>query len=327
MLVAANALCWGAALILAVALLWSNPAGDWIRLNREAGLVITLTNLQPALAVLGHPLTLAGLGLFALAWAAADARLATSPEFPLGLLVGTLSVLLTAALAGLVLVLEGERWQTYAVVVFLAHLPLAVLEGLVLGVTVSFLARVKPELVGQPARLSSPGQAGRLSYGERGRGEKEVAALALAALLVGATPAFAHALEGDYTVDAVARNVRVRAWYETGDAPEKGTATVLRADGSTLAEGPLDAEGNFTFRYAQAEDLRVRLAAPGGHRAELRISAAELAGAAPAHPDPRARWRDLAVGVSFVLALGSFVLSLRTHRRVREIAQALHRPH
>jgi hypothetical protein len=37
-------------------------------------------------------------------------------------------------------------------VLFVAHLPLAVVEGFVLGFVVSFLARVKPELLGLPPR-------------------------------------------------------------------------------------------------------------------------------------------------------------------------------
>ena len=43
---------------------------------------------------------------------------------------------------------DDEAWHTLALVSFVAHLPVAVLEGAVLGFTVGFLARVKPDLLG-----------------------------------------------------------------------------------------------------------------------------------------------------------------------------------
>jgi len=51
-------------------------------------------------------------------------------------------------LAALVLLVGGvEQWNSLAVFVFLAHLPLAAVEGVIVGFTVCFLARVKPELL------------------------------------------------------------------------------------------------------------------------------------------------------------------------------------
>jgi cytochrome bd-type quinol oxidase subunit 2 len=76
-------------------------------------------------------------------------RIESTPEFPLGLLIGEVTVLLTALLNCLVLVYGGhESWQTLVVLVFLAHLPIAVAEGLILGFALGFLARVKPDVLG-----------------------------------------------------------------------------------------------------------------------------------------------------------------------------------
>jgi cobalt/nickel transport system permease protein len=84
-----------------------------------------------------------------------ERRLENAPEFPLGLLVGEAAVLATVLLQCLVLrwgaqPLPGsqEAWAVVALVTFVAHLPVAVVEGVVLGFTVGFLARVKPELLG-----------------------------------------------------------------------------------------------------------------------------------------------------------------------------------
>ena len=99
-----------------------------------------------------HPLTwVLVLGLSLLA-AFLESRLENAPEFPLGLLLGELSVLVTVALNTAVLILGGERdWQVWALAQLVAHLPVAVIEGIVLGFTVSFLARVKPEMLGTAA--------------------------------------------------------------------------------------------------------------------------------------------------------------------------------
>jgi cobalt/nickel transport system permease protein len=64
------------------------------------------------------------------------------------LLIGQVSVLATTFLNCLVLAWGGqESWQTLAQIVFVAHLPVAVVEGIILGFTVGFLARVKPEML------------------------------------------------------------------------------------------------------------------------------------------------------------------------------------
>jgi cobalt/nickel transport system permease protein len=65
-----------------------------------------------------------------------------------GFLIGALTVLVTAGLNALVLLLSGRgEFDTLAKVVFVAHLPLAGVEGLVMGATIAFLAKVKPEIL------------------------------------------------------------------------------------------------------------------------------------------------------------------------------------
>jgi cobalt/nickel transport system permease protein len=113
-----------------------------------------------ALGVAGHPLTLAAAGLVAGLAVWLERRLENAPEFALGLLLGELAVLLTLLLYALVCVLYGEGdFLTIVLGLSLIHLPIAVIEGVVLGFTVGFLARVKPELLGldaAPAEELSP---------------------------------------------------------------------------------------------------------------------------------------------------------------------------
>ncbi|MFL5242803.1 MAG: CbiM family transporter [Gemmataceae bacterium] len=109
-------------------------------------------DLSGANAVTFHPGTL--LFIFAAAGAAAwlERRLDHGPEFALGLLVGEMTVLATVAINSLVLVLGGiEDFGSLPLFILVLHLPLAVIEGIILGFTVSFLARVKPEMLGWQA--------------------------------------------------------------------------------------------------------------------------------------------------------------------------------
>jgi cobalt/nickel transport system permease protein len=312
-LVAAAAVVWGGCLIFAAAVLWTNPWADLVRFS-QAGLMLSAENLAPAVRLTLHPLTLAGLAAFAGAAVLAERRMENAPEFPLGAFLGVVCVLGTTLLTGLVLLADGaERWGTFVSVVFLAHLPLALLEGLILGCTVGFLARVKPDMLGG------------VRCAER-IGVTPLLLLAVAGLLLSAGPARAHALEATHKVDRDNRRVQVESRYETGDLPTKARVRVLRADGSVLAEGPLDEKGVFVFTYETPEPLRVVVEAGGGHRVESRISAEELSGLAPAAPpEPRSRGRDLFVGVAFLLALASFVLSWLNMRRIQRLAERIER--
>jgi cobalt/nickel transport system permease protein len=109
-----------------------------------------LSNLDTTLAnqILLNPLTLAtAAGLAGLA-AWGERRLENAPEFPLGMLIGELAVLATVLLNCLVLVWGGrEDWPSLVLVTLVPHLVIAVIEGIVLGFTVGFLARVKPAML------------------------------------------------------------------------------------------------------------------------------------------------------------------------------------
>jgi ABC-type Co2+ transport system permease subunit len=99
--------------------------------------------------VMRHPGTLAGLVLASAAAVVLERRLHYATEFALGLLIGELTVLATVGLNIAVLLAGGERfWREPILLEMVAAVPLAVIEGLVVGSTVAFLARVKPEMLG-----------------------------------------------------------------------------------------------------------------------------------------------------------------------------------
>ena len=85
-------------------------------------------------------------------------RLGVSP-FARGLVLGAGAAAGAVGLNFLVLLFGGkEDWSTLAKLVLLAHIPVVVIEGLMLGVIVRYLEKVKPEMLG-----SQPSQAGKIS--------------------------------------------------------------------------------------------------------------------------------------------------------------------
>jgi cobalt/nickel transport system permease protein len=293
LLVMAGVLVWVLTLVFGVAVLWTNPWTTLLRPNVGPGFHVDLPDFTQARSLVLHPLTLSLAVVLAGATAWMERRLGNVPEFPLGFLLGVVSVLLTAALNALVLLVGGVNgWHTVVTVVFLAHLPLAILEGVILGFVVGFLARVKPNLLGLPeegTRLSVPylpGKAKRLPADSPLVPLKPPALLlAIAAILALATPVQAHRLEASYKVLSGQR-VLVESWFETGDSPKNAIVKVYRkADGTLLSEGPLDpVKGTFTFSYSRQEDLSIVVNAPGGHRAEVTIWATSLPITNPSDP-------------------------------------------
>jgi cobalt/nickel transport system permease protein len=136
-LVAVSALAWVLSLVYCLVLLSTNRLSRLSELDPSAANRITL-----------QPLTLLAAAVVAGLAAWLEGRLENAPEFPLGLLVGELAVLLTTLLNSIVLIWGGqEDWPSLVLMVVVPHLAIAVLEGIVLGFAVGFLARVKPDLL------------------------------------------------------------------------------------------------------------------------------------------------------------------------------------
>jgi cobalt/nickel transport system permease protein len=140
-LVVISTLAWILSLVYSVALLFTYPLRN-----------LRAPDFGEANFLLLHPITwLAAVGVaFLVAWA--ERQMENAPEFPVGLLVGEITVLATILLFCVALVAGGqETWYSLALAAFVAHLPIAVVEGIVLGFTVGYLARVKPEMLGWEA--------------------------------------------------------------------------------------------------------------------------------------------------------------------------------
>jgi cobalt/nickel transport system permease protein len=75
------------------------------------------------------------------------------PAFARGVILGGGAVAASVALNFLVLLFGGkEDWRVLANLVLLTHLPIVVLEGLMLGAIVTYLEKVKPEMLAPGTR-------------------------------------------------------------------------------------------------------------------------------------------------------------------------------
>jgi len=262
------------------------------------------------------------------------------PDLGPGGAVGFLGDLITLSFNAVVLLSGGvEDWRGIVALVFVAHLPLTVLEGGILGFTVGFLARVKPELLdgfvphlpdlspttwAPPTPPAPPAPAIKAPAPIEERplhqlpGQAPGVLLALATLFVLASPALAHRLEAEYRVLNDGQ-IEIESWYETSESAEKARVQVFGPGNELRIEGTLNAKGIFVFRPDRVEDLKVVINAGAGHRKELTI---------PAKPAPKAPTpgrvvefptRDVLIGVGFLLALASFWIGLRNARELRAI--------
>lgn len=352
-------------------------------LGRRAPLAI-LIGLGLQAALLGHggfttigvnacvltlPALLAGwmfAGLQRLPWTAGKRR---ALFWIFGCVIGMTSVLATLVLQAVVLLWGGaEDWHQIVWLVFYAHLPIVLLEGVVLGFTVSFLARVKPEMLAlddealrkwddrepqtspaeelgiiPPATEVAPDRSAD-ARGVQAPSPARPPALLLAVLtaLWFANPACAHRLDASCQV-LPDRQVRVESWFDLGGIP-KGKVQVFRPGRLLLAEGELDEEGCFVFRFTEAEQLEVVVSAGAGHRvtrvipreklepgtkAEIDADAVEQPRGAASAPGSRERgtpwqerFKDALIGISFLLALAAFILSWRCARKLKSLEQS-----
>lgn len=165
---------------------------------------------------------------------------------------------------------------------------------------------------------------------------RSLIAAALVALIM-PTPARAHRLKAECHVLPDNR-VQVDGWYDTTGQPAEGAAVeVFCADLRVLARGKLDAQGLFVFTLAGNGPLRIVINDGQGHAAELQLSEAALAGSslpeqrsdsggtrrALSDRRPESPFKDILVGVGFLLAVAAFFMSLRNAHQLRVLqAQA-----
>ena len=164
LLVGFGMFAWLACLIVSIVLLLADsPAGAhlqaWALDLARFSPWPTPTDEAPmswAAYVLFHPATLLACLAVSVVAVRVDRRLENDETFLVGLLLGQFTVLETILLNSLVLAYGAqENWETLAKLVFVAHLPIAAIEGIVLGFTLSFLTKVRPDILGRKASVEA----------------------------------------------------------------------------------------------------------------------------------------------------------------------------
>jgi cobalt/nickel transport system permease protein len=256
-------------------------------------------------------------------------------EFALGLLVGAVAVLATVLLHCLTLVWGGTSdWRALVVLVLPPHLFIAAIEGVVLGFTVSFLARVKPELLnGQIARTKNQiprtmkETATTIAIEQEPRTKFQEAklqnglVLGIWFLVLWPSSAWAHRLEAEAQTKKI-QKVKIESWFDLGGVPAGARVQVFRkSDKQLLLEHTLDENGRFTF-FADNEPLHIVISAGDGHEKEIDIQpeADVTSLLPPADRSTRVGIKDILVGIGFLLALSAFVLSVRNNRRLASLS-------
>jgi hypothetical protein len=123
--------------------------------------------------------------------------------------------------------------------------------------------------------------------------------------------------------------VQVTGYYRGNDWAADAIVAVYRPNGDLLGQrGVMDEKGNYAFSYQHAEDLKV-VVTHDGHSQTVNITGKELSEAAAplAIEGPGSRFTpveefplwQIVAGLSLVLALAAFYLSLRTAQRLREL--------
>ena len=115
------------------------------------GLILQSILLQHGgITAIGVNACMMGLPAFA-AYGIFRARLLTRfrhREAAFGAIAGAAAVLMAAMLLALALVMTGEEFLSIAKLAVVAHIPIMIVEGIVVGFCAAFLARVKPEILG-----------------------------------------------------------------------------------------------------------------------------------------------------------------------------------
>lgn len=126
-------------------------AGWYFQINRGSS-QLGVKEATLALSYLLHPLLLLLLGPAVFAWHRLERRWDIDGVFRAGFVAGGGAVFFTAALNSLLLVVAGEEdWRLVAAGVLAVHLPLVVIEGLIVGFAASFLMKVQPALLRVPS--------------------------------------------------------------------------------------------------------------------------------------------------------------------------------
>jgi len=217
--------------------------------------VNTMNMAVPAVIIgaLARPVFQINSGLFAMVMAA---------------IAGAGAIVLSAAMVAGSLALSGDSFIAVSKLIFFAHIPIAIAEGILSVLIISFLLRTKPEII-----------KGNIPYGFLGFGLIPIIIIPI--LFAISSQALAHKVNLFAWYDG--KMILSEGYFSTGTKAVNSTILVLDSEGKEVFHGMTDKKGEFSYKPPGNGEYRLVLEAGMGHRAEALVSiqGMESEGAAP----------------------------------------------
>jgi cobalt/nickel transport system permease protein len=206
--------------------------------------VNTLNMAAPAVIIgaLARPVFQINSGLFAIMMAA---------------IAGAGAIVLSAAMVAGSLALSGDSFIAVSKLIFFAHIPIAIAEGILSVLIISFLLRTKPEII-----------KGNIPYGFLGFGVIPIIIILI--LIAISSQALAHKVNLFAWYDG--KMILSEGYFSTGTKAVNSTIMVLDSEGKEVFNGMTDKKGEFSFKPPRNGEYRLVLEAGMGHRAEALVS-------------------------------------------------------
>ena len=211
--------------------------------------VNTLNMAVPAviMGALARPALRSNSGLFAMVMTA---------------IAGAGAIVMSAAMVAGSLALSGESFVAVSKLIFVAHIPIAVAEGVLSVLIISFLLKTKPEVI----KGNMHSRAAKLG----------LVSIIIIPILIGiCSQAHAHRVNLFAWYDG--KMILAEGYFSGGNKAMDSTILVLDSGGKEVYHGMTDKKGEFSFKPPGNGEYRLVLEAGMGHRAEALVSVQGMA--------------------------------------------------
>jgi cobalt/nickel transport system permease protein len=183
-------------------------------------------------------------------------------------IAGAGAIVLSAVMVAGSLALSGDSFIAVSKLIFFAHIPIAITEGILSVLIISFLLRTKPEII----KDNIP--SGFLGFGL-------IPIIIIPILFAICSQAHAHRVNLFAWYDG--KMILSEGYFSTGTKAVNSTILVLDSEGKEVFHGVTDKNGEFSYKPPGNGEYRIVLEAGMGHRAEALVSVQDMEseGAAP----------------------------------------------
>jgi cobalt/nickel transport system permease protein len=217
--------------------------------------VNTMNMAIPAviMGALARPIFQINSGLFAMVMAA---------------IAGAGAIVLSAAMVAGSLALSGDSFIAVSKLIFVAHIPIAIAEGILSVLIISFLLKTKPEIIQDNI---PPGFLGLWL----------IPIIIIPILIAICSQANAHRVNLFAWYDG--KMILSEGYFSTGTKAVNSTILVLDSEDKEVFHGMTDKKGKFSYKPPGNGEYRLVLEAGMGHRDEALVSVQDMEseGAAP----------------------------------------------